>query len=121
VTGSRALTVVAVVVAGACGAVLRHEVVQWWELRRPIHSRDGVAVVNVCGAFALGLLITVRSDGALRLVLGTGLLGGLTTFSTWIVLGARAGAKALVRDIILHAGLGIPAAALGMALGEALA
>ena len=42
-------------------------------------------LVNVVGAFALGLLLASpgsgKPDGTLRLLLGTGFLGGFTTYS----------------------------------------
>lgn len=46
----------------------------------------GTTVINVSGSLALGLLVGLALTGTLsaewRLVLGTGLLGGYTTFST---------------------------------------
>ncbi len=47
-----------------------------------------VLVVNAAGAFALAALLTVlarRPSERVRLLLGTGLLGGLTTFSGLVV------------------------------------
>lgn len=80
------LPVLAVAAGGAAGAVLRvlvaealpHEPGAWpWS----------TLLVNAAGAFALGLLLTVlpRRPGAppwLQPLLGPGLLGGFTTFST---------------------------------------
>jgi CrcB protein len=43
----------------------------------------GTLAVNVSGSFALGLLVGATDD-AYRL-LGTGLLGAYTTFSTWML------------------------------------
>lgn len=55
-----------------------------------------VAVINVVGAFALGLLngaLARRAETArvrrVRLLVGTGLLGGFTTYSTFAVLAAH--------------------------------
>lgn len=48
----------------------------------------GTLFVNIAGCFAMGLLIAafvrlMPSDGALRLFLATGVLGGFTTFSAF--------------------------------------
>jgi fluoride exporter len=40
-------------------------------------------VVNVVGSFLLGALVAMTADVRTRLLFGTGLLGGFTTFSTW--------------------------------------
>ncbi|HAM25639.1 MAG TPA: chromosome condensation protein CrcB, partial [Microbacteriaceae bacterium] len=46
----------------------------------------GTTVINVTGSLVLGLLVGLALNGAIsaewRLVLGTGLMGGYTTFST---------------------------------------
>jgi CrcB protein len=42
------------------------------------------ALINIVGAGLLGVVAALGNDVAL-LVLGGGLLGGLTTFSTWMV------------------------------------
>ena len=39
--------------------------------------------VNVLGSFLLGALAAMSADVRTRLLFGTGLLGGFTTFSTW--------------------------------------
>ena len=82
----------------------------------------GILVINLTGSFALGL-VTAALPGALFLV-GAGLLGGYTTFST-----AMLDAVALRRDgarraAAFHAfgmlALGVLAAALGLGLGSLL-
>jgi fluoride exporter len=51
----------------------------------------GTLVVNLSGAFGLGLLVgAVVSPDEYRLV-GTGLVGGFTTFSTWALESHRLG------------------------------
>jgi fluoride exporter len=70
----------ATVLAGALGAVARAGV------GRLLAGR-GTPVVNLVGAFALGLLwgsADTLSNGWL-VVVGTGFLGAFTTFSTWMV------------------------------------
>jgi CrcB protein len=44
----------------------------------------GTLVVNVSGAFALGFLVGLSAGGDTNRLLGTGLIGGFTTFSTWM-------------------------------------
>lgn len=85
----------------------------------------GTLAVNVAGCFALGLLAPIfaaRHDlaPALRLGLTTGVLGGLTTFSTFGVETLRAWqASPLLgmQNLALNLGVGLGAAALGLWLG----
>jgi len=63
---------------GALGALARYRV----SLARPEH---GTLIVNLTGAFALGVLTGAGVKGAALLILGTGFLGAYTTFSTWMV------------------------------------
>jgi CrcB protein len=104
------MTVVLVLLAGALGAVLRDVVARY--VRRPLL---GVAVVNVTGALALGVAVA-RVDGTALLVLGTGVLGGYTTYSTWMVEATVAGRRRGAANIVGQAALGIAAAATGAAL-----
>jgi CrcB protein len=77
------VTVVLAVVAGGIGAWVRAEVTARLGVRR------GTATVNLAGAFLLGLLVGLAggadSDTGTLVVLGTGAMGGLTTFSTWML------------------------------------
>ena len=70
------MTVAAFVLAAALGAVLRHLVATGIR-----EARTGILVVNVAGSFALGLL--AGSGRTALVVLGTGLCGALTTWSTF--------------------------------------
>lgn len=82
------LVVVAVLVAGAVGAVLRYALSRAFPVR-PGHLPGGILVVNVVGSGVAGALIGLAEraalEGDLRLILVTGFCGGLTTFSTWTV------------------------------------
>lgn len=82
------LVVVAVLVAGAIGAVLRYALSRAVPVR-PGHLPGGILIVNVVGSGVAGALIGLAEraaiDGDLRLILVTGFCGGLTTFSTWSV------------------------------------
>ncbi len=71
-----------VAVGGALGAVLRHlsATAGWGGLR-------GILLVNVSGALGLGVVLGLGDQlpEAMMLVLGTGLCGALTTYSTLAV------------------------------------
>lgn len=72
-------------IAGAGGALLRYEIgqlFQWWIQGFPI----GTLLINLSGSFALSWLnqqLPLRSNW--RTVIGTGLIGSYTTFSTFSV------------------------------------
>lgn len=75
-----------VVAAGAAGALLRAEISASAAESTGV-ARLGTTLVNVVGAFLLGLLVAANppgDEGAVR-ILGIGFLGGFTTFSTWMV------------------------------------
>lgn len=100
-----------VALAGAVGAVLRHELTS-----RPDAVR-ATAVVNVVGAALLGVAVVALDDTAL-VVVGGGLLGALTTFSTWMVQADRAGRPLLVALVPLVCG--VAAAALAATTARAV-
>lgn len=108
--------------AGGLGAVLRYlvdlGVARFAGRRFPW----GILLVNLTGSFALGIVTTALPDAAF--LLGAGLLGGYTTFST-----AMLDTVALWRDGERPASafnavgmllLGLLAAGLGLALGSVL-
>lgn len=76
-------TALLVVLAGAVGAVARADVAALGR-RRGWPPGLATGLVNVLGAAALGVVVATTT-GNLRTVLGGGLLGAFTTFSTWMV------------------------------------
>ncbi|MFD1861284.1 CrcB family protein [Aeromicrobium camelliae] len=72
------MTALLVVLAGGVGACLRYAVI----LAAGSRPRRATWVVNLAGSFALGLLAARDAGPETLLVVGTGLLGGFTTFST---------------------------------------
>ena len=116
-------------IAGALGAGARFGVAEWiarhWRGQFPIAT----LLINVSGAFALGLLLGASRAGThsaaeLRLVLGTGFLGGYTTFSALCFETFASTRGGRPHAIWLYAGgtlvLGALAAAVGIALGHGL-
>jgi fluoride ion exporter CrcB/FEX len=77
------LVVVATLLAGGLGAVLRAAAIA----RAP---RSGVATVNVAGTAVLALALVALGRGLIgtgpAVVLGVGLSGSLTTFSGWMAV-----------------------------------
>ncbi|MBX9719005.1 MAG: CrcB family protein [Microbacteriaceae bacterium] len=85
-------------------------------------------LVNVVGAFVLGLLVAAlwpRVPGWVRVGLGPGILGSFTTFSALAVsvvaLAQNSDVVGAVLSIVLSIGLGMLAAVAGLALGARLA
>jgi CrcB protein len=110
--------------ASALGAVLRF----WLDglVSRRLAGRlpAGTLVVNLSGAAALGLLAGGGLGHGAYAVLGVGLVGSYTTFSTWMLESlwlaedGRTGAAAA--NVGLQVALGLAAAAGGWAIGAAL-
>jgi CrcB protein len=76
---------------GAAGALARFTVDGFVSTRRPSDFPFGTLTVNVTGGFTLGLLVGLGLAGDARFIFGTGLLGGYTTFSTWMFEAQRLG------------------------------
>ena len=119
---------VVLAVAGAAGAVARALLVRAWGAR-------GTLLVNLAGAFALGVAVGVPAlgEGLLR-VLSVGFLGAFTTFSGWMLeanerwrLGSctpgplgRAMCSRVLLEIAAVLALGVLALLLGQALARVL-
>lgn len=91
---STVLAWIGVGVFGAIGSLARFRVAGAVTARRPSAFPFGTFVVNLTGGFTLGLLTGLGVGGDAMLVFGTGLLGGYTTFSTWMVEAQRLGEDA---------------------------
>lgn len=79
----------AMALAGGLGAALRYGVDVW--LSPPAEARlpSATVAVNLTGSLLLGLLVGAGAGDDTLTVLGTGLLGGYTTFSSASVEVAR--------------------------------
>jgi CrcB protein len=116
---------IGVAVFGAFGAFARFYVGALVTARCANEFPFGTFAVNLSGGFALGALTGLSVGGDALLVLGTGLLGGYTTFSTWMVEAQRLGEDAawgLMWLYLLGSMLaGLATTGLGWIIAEAIA
>jgi CrcB protein len=120
-----AVLIVGVALAGGIGAGLRYLL----DRLVPASGRFpwGILVVNVTGSFALGLVTGLSAAVApeVVLVLGVGLLGGYTTFSTVsvesVLLAERGKWRDAAANLLGTLVLAVLAAAAGIGLGALLA
>ncbi len=109
-----------IALAGGLGAVTRYVVDTAVARRNRTGFPLGTVVINVTGSFLLGLLTGWLLTGALGpwgAIVGTGFLGGYTTFSTASVEGARLLRAGRGWSVLLHAGAMLLAGLLAAALG----
>ncbi len=118
------LTWVGVAVFGAFGAAARFRVDAAVSARLPSDFPIGTLVVNLSGTVPLGLLVGAAVPHRALLVLGTGFLGGYTTFSTWMVESERLGEVGdvvlLLANLFLSLLVGFGLAALAWHVGHAI-
>ena len=81
--------VAAIALGGVIGAVARYEAGLWWPTRAGTFPLTTFSI-NVLGCALIGVLLVLVTDvftrqRLLRPLLGTGVLGGFTTFSTYAV------------------------------------
>lgn len=120
------MTLVAVMLAGSVGVGLRHVL----DIAVTARAGDGfpwsTLVVNVAGAFALGVVVAVLagqpSGSLMRASLGIGLLGGFTTFSAFALESVSLFEDGLIARAVLYVGatniLGIGATVAGLVTGR---
>lgn len=114
----------AVAAVGGCGALAR------FLLDASIGGRLGRAfpfgtlVINLSGAFVLGLLTGASLAPDTLLVAGTATIGSYTTFSTWVLESQRltedGALRAAAVNLLLSIVIGVAAAALGRTIGAQL-
>jgi CrcB protein len=115
-----------VAIGGALGACARHGANLALAGAGLAAFPAATLLVNTLGGFAMGLLVGLASgkDPALLVFLGTGVLGGFTTFSAFAIETVRLieqGALALaLANIALSVGLSLAACAAGLALARSL-
>jgi CrcB protein len=122
------VTVVLVILGAAVGAPLRYLADRAVQARHDSVFPWGTFTVNVAGSFVLGLLIhgvAVHAvSGSVNALLGTGLCGALTTYSTFgyetvRLLEERVRAYAVL-NVVASVVAGLGAAYCGTALAVAL-
>ncbi len=112
--------------AGSLGALARYLLGRFIAGRAGAEFPFGTLLINVTGAFVIGLLFALTARKLLSLawqtVLATGFLGGYTTFSTMSWEGVQLARGGSSRLSLLYFGgnllSGLLAAALGLALGR---
>lgn len=108
----------------AFGAVARYVIDQAVTRNRASAFPAGTWVINITGSFVLGVLTGLASHHGLRpdvvTVIGTGVCGGYTTFSTFsfetIRLTEDGSGLVAVGNIVGSIAAGLAAAALGLSL-----
>ncbi len=110
---------------GGLGAICRYAIAWCCHKFMTISWPVGTLIANVTGCFLIGLLIgsgKAEQSDTLRLALGVGFLGGLTTFSSFgaeTIAHLHQGQYATATVYVgLNIGLGLLAVVLGVALGK---
>ncbi|MEV6015134.1 fluoride efflux transporter CrcB [Streptomyces sp. NPDC051997] len=117
-----------VTIGAALGAPLRYLTDRAVQLKHDTVFPWGTLVVNVTGCLILGLLTGAASagqvSGHLQLLIGTGLCGALTTYSTFsyetLRLTGTGAAFYAAANVIVSVTAGLGAAFAGVAFAQAL-
>ncbi|NEW75148.1 fluoride efflux transporter CrcB [Streptomyces rhizosphaericus] len=117
-----------VIAGGMVGAPLRYLTDRAVQTQHDSVFPWGTFLVNVVGCLVLGLLTGAAAEGAasqrLQLLLGTGLCGALTTYSTFsfeTLRLAEEGARLFaVANVVLSLVVGVGAAFAGVGLAHAI-
>jgi CrcB protein len=94
--------VVGIGVIGGLGALARFAVDGIVAQRAGRAFPYGTLVVNLLGAFGLGVLVGAAAGADADRLLGTGLIGAFTTFSTWVFESQRLGEDGRLRLGLLN-------------------
>lgn len=114
--------ILAVAVGGAIGATSRYLITGWGQKAFGTEFPWGTAIVNIVGCFLIGFLMTLTIEilpmrPELRLFLVTGILGGLTTFSTFgyetMKFAQEGAAFAAIGNVGVNLLVGLPAVLAG--------
>lgn len=120
----------AVASGGAIGAVARFLLNSWAVRLLPKFVPAGTLLVNALGCLLIGVLVVLfeskgRDSQWVRAFFVTGLLGSLTTFSTFgyqtVELAREGSPKLAVANVVANLAIGIPAVMLGLWIGKRIA
>lgn len=118
------MTLLLVALGAAVGAPLRYLTDRLVRSRHDSVFPWGTLVVNVAGSLLLGFLIGLPAGSALTALLGTGLCGALTTYSTFsydTLRLAQDGARLLAAvNVAVSIAAGLAAALIGLLLAQVL-
>ena len=111
-------------VSAGLGAVFRFLLDGMVSRRLPSSLPLGTMVVNVTGAFALGVIDGSAAPTHVVFVCGTGLIGAYTTFSTWMFETQRLTEERqegrAAQNVIVSVAMGVASAGLGLWIGGRL-
>jgi fluoride exporter len=109
---------------GGCGAILRFGLDSLIERRASSSFPLGTFAINMSGAFVLGGLSAAGVGATSLFVVGVGLLGSYTTFSTWIFESEQLAADGeyllAAANVVLGAAVGFGLALAGWMIGSSL-
>lgn len=111
------MTGLLVAAGAAAGASLRYLLGLRWDTDR---FPWGIWTANLVGSLGLGILVGAETTGSAVALLGTGLCGGFTTYSSFAVTAVEQGWRQGATYVLLTLGLALPACALGFWIGPAL-
>ena len=122
------MTWLLVAVGAAVGAPLRYLIDRGVQSRHDSRFPWGTFTVNVTGSFVLGLVVggtlAAAVPGSVAALVGTGLCGALTTYSTFSFETVRLLEQRATFPALLNAGVsvvaGLGAAYAGLSLADAL-
>jgi CrcB protein len=116
------MTTLLIALGGGLGALLRWGIASVFP-KTELGFPSGITIVNVFGSFLLGFVVgfVVNHDVSIATEPVTvGLLGGFTTFSTWMVdIDEAPRRRTSMAIVVIPLILGLSAAAAGIALGLA--
>jgi CrcB protein len=113
-----------VAVLGGAGALLRFALDGFVSERSGRALPLGTLIVNLSGAFTLGLLAGLALRGDALVLAGGATLGSFTTFSTWMFetqgLAVEGEPRAAAGNVVISLAAGLGAVALGRLIGSHL-
>lgn len=109
---------IAVGVLGGLGAAARFAIDAEVAARARTALPLGIFVVNVSGAFVLGLVAGAALDGPALTIIAGGGIGSFTTFSTWVLDSHRLAVDGQARLAWLNIGLSLAAGFVAVAFGH---